>query len=247
MDHGDEAATYDAIFAGRGFQRIYADLPGMGHSADLPLPEDLDGYADRIVVMIRETLGDQPFLLSGTSAGALLACGVTARMAGQVRGLLLRVPLVHGPDAARRIDPVPVLHEDEALVAALSRRDRAMLGGVPLIQRAGWVASMLDKMRQRVVPAMRRARGRDLQPLRTDPARYTLRDQVGQFDRPALILVARQDDSVGWRDALDRFAGWPRASLALLDAAGHEFPLDGQMPLARALVEDWLDRLELAP
>lgn len=247
MDYGDEFATYDAIFAARGYRRIYYDLPGMGRSADLPLPHDLDGYADQLVAAVRDEIGDQPFLLSGTSAGALIACGVAARMQSQLRGLLLRVPLVHGPDAQRRLDPVPVLHEDAAVVAALPRRDRAMLGQAPLVQRQVWIDGLLAKMGDRVVPAMRRARASGLGPLRSDPARYDLRRTLLRFDRPSLILVARQDDNVGWRDALDRFAEWPRATLAVLDAAGHEFPLDHQMPLVRALIEDWLDRLELAP
>ena len=67
------------------------------------------------------------------------------------------------------------------------------------------------------------------------------------FDRPALILVARQDGDVGWRDAVAKFGSWPRATVAVIDAAGHEFPLPHQMPLLSALVDDWLDRLELAP
>ncbi|AUH33151.1 alpha/beta fold hydrolase [Paracoccus tegillarcae] len=247
MDHGDEFASYDAVFAARGYRRIYFDLPGMGRSTDLPLPHDLDGYADQVAAAIRDEIGDQPFLLSGTSAGALIACGVAARMPESLRGLLLRVPMIHGDDQRRRVDPVPVLHEDADLIASLARRDRIILGAAPIIQRPAWIKALLAKMETRVLPAMRRARGRDLGPLRGDPARYDMRQVQTQFQHPALILVARQDDNVGWRDAVDRSADWPRATLAVLDAAGHEFPLDHQMPLAHALIEDWLDRVELAP
>lgn len=246
MDHCDEFATYDAIFAARGYKRIYFDLPGMGRSDDVAPPHDLDGYADLIADAIRDEIGDQAFLLSGTSAGALIACGVAARMGDQLAGLLLRVPLVHGPDEARRLEPVPVLHSDADLVAGLSRRSRAMLGAAPLIQRQDWIDAQLDKLESRVLPAMRRAKSRDLQHLRTDPARYEMRQLARQSDVPTLVLIARQDDNVGWHDAMQRFADWPRATIALLDAAGHEFPLRHQMPLAGALVQDWLDRVDLA-
>lgn len=246
MDHVEEVATYDAAFAARGYRRIYLDLPGMGNSADLGVPHDLDGYADAICDWIGAALGDQRFLLAGTSAGALIASGVAARMGGQVAGLLMRVPLIHGPEGRRQIDPVPVLHPDAEAMAALSPDARKALDGDPIIQRKRWSSALIAKLKHSVLPAMRRANTSALTPLRSDDARYDLRRGVGVFDRPALILMARQDSNVGWRDAMTRFADWPRASLALLDAAGHEFPLSHQVPLTEALVADWLDRVEMA-
>lgn len=247
MDHGDEHATFDAMLAERGLRRIYLDMPGMGSNAGMALPDDLDGYADRLAGAIRDELGEDPFLISGTSAGALIACGIAARLADQVGGMLLRVPLVHGPDERRRVGPVLPLHRDPALLDGLTRRERVLLAGAPLIQRRDWINALLEKMEHRVIPAMRRADRKRLQPIRTDPVRYDLRRVVDSFERPALIMVARQDDNVGWQDAVARFSNWPRATLAVLDAAGHQFPLTHQMPLARALVTDWLDRIELAP
>lgn len=247
MDHRDEAATYDAVFAGRGYRRIYLDLPGMGQSAGAAVPDDLDGFADRLTAEIGELTGGEAFLLSGTSAGALLACGIAARQPGGLRGLLLRVPLVHGPDAHRDIDPVRPLRAASPDPDAVPADIAGLLDQPPLIQDRRWTRGLYRKLRERIVPAMRLADLARLGPVRTDPARYDLRHDLAMFDRPALILAARQDDNVGWRDALSRFADWRRATLALLDAAGHEFPLDRQMPLMRALVEDWLDRLEVAP
>ena len=246
MDHHDERATYDALFAGRGYRRIYLDLPGMGHSRAAPVPEDLDGFADVVAGRIDDLLGEGRFLLSGTSAGALIARGVAARMPGRVRGLLMRVPLIVGPDDQRRIDPVPFLHEDPALMAGLADDTRALLAGPPIIQTRDWIAALADKLASRVLPAMSRADDAALAPLRADPRRYGLRQDLSRFDAPALVIAARQDDNVGWRDAVARLADWPRATLAVLDGAGHEFPLAPQMPLLAALVHDWLDRVELA-
>ncbi|TKW66644.1 MAG: alpha/beta fold hydrolase [Paracoccus denitrificans] len=233
MDHRDEAATYDAAFADRGFRRIYVDLPGMGESASAGVPHDLDGYADLLAAEIARLTHGQRFLLSGSSAGALIACGIAARLPDYVRGLLLRVPLVHGPDDHRDIDTVTPL-------------DAGAQPGDPLMRHPVWRRGLYRKLRERVAPAMKRANLSALSPLREDRNRYDLRRNLTSFDRPALILAARQDDNVGWRDALSRFAEWPRATIAVLDGASHEFPLDHQFPLMRALVHDWLDRLELA-
>ncbi|WBU60148.1 alpha/beta fold hydrolase [Paracoccus albus] len=244
MDHNDEAATYDAAFADRGYRRIYIDMPGMGESADSPVPHDLDAYADLLVTEIDLLTSGEPFLLSGTSAGALIACGVAARMPEKVRGLLLRVPLVHGPEDRRDLDPFAPLSNmpsDQEAGRTLPT-DQA-----PLIADPIWTRDLYRKLRERVAPAMRRANLDAISPVRDDPVRYDLRRNLDRFERPALIVLARQDDNVGWRDAFSRFAHWSRASLALLDAASHEYPLDHQMPLMRALVDDWLHRLELAP
>ncbi|MDO5621727.1 MAG: hypothetical protein Q4G24_09680 [Paracoccus sp. (in: a-proteobacteria)] len=51
-------------------------------------------------------------------------------------------------------------------------------------------------------------------------------------------------DLDGFLDALAAFSGWSRASFAVLDAAGHEWPLSHQKPLLDALVDDFLRRVE---
>ncbi|WBU56477.1 alpha/beta fold hydrolase [Paracoccus sediminicola] len=247
MTHDDEFAIYDPIFAARGHRRIYIDLPGMGNSAEMPVPHDLDGFADLLCQEISAQLGEERFLLSGSSAGALIACGVAARLPGRLRGLMLRIPVVKGPEHLRDLDPPVPVYADPALLDEMPPEDRAVLDTSPLIQRRDWIAAMLDKLRGRVLPAFAAVNLDAVGPVRDDPSRYDMRRNIEAFDRPALILVARQDGDVGWRDAVAKFGSWPRATVAVIDAAGHEFPLPHQMPLLSALVDDWLDRLELAP
>jgi len=69
-------------------------------------------------------------------------------------------------------------------------------------------------------------------------------DAIGEpFDRPSLIVMGRQDSVVGYRDQLRLIERFPRATFAILDAAGHN--LEGERPeLFRSLVTDWLDRVE---
>jgi pimeloyl-ACP methyl ester carboxylesterase len=62
------------------------------------------------------------------------------------------------------------------------------------------------------------------------------------FTQPTLHITGRQDDVVGYSDAWDRYAHYPRASFAVLDAAGHNIILE-QAGLCSALIADWLDRM----
>jgi len=59
---------------------------------------------------------------------------------------------------------------------------------------------------------------------------------------PALCVVGRQDNMVGYQDAWILAEQLPRASFAVLDRAGHALP--GEQPtLLRALIHDWLLRV----
>lgn len=241
MDHRDEAATFDAAFAQAGYARLYCDLPGMGQSAGIAVPHDLDGYVSAIQRLIAAELPGRAFVLCGTSAGAYLARGLAARMEGRVRGLILRVPLVEPDDDRRDREPAICLHPAKAPV------DQTGLDGPALVEDPRWIAALTAKLDATVRPAGEAAANDALDPIRHDLSRYVLTGPLPVFAGPALILAGRQDEAVGWRDALATCGDWPRATVAILDMAGHEFPLAFQQPLLDALVADFLLRLDMAP
>ena len=63
------------------------------------------------------------------------------------------------------------------------------------------------------------------------------------FGRPSLLLAGRQDSATGYVDLVALSESFPRATLAVLDRAGHAVA-EEQRPVFRALVESWLDRME---
>ena len=65
------------------------------------------------------------------------------------------------------------------------------------------------------------------------------------FVGPSLVLTGRQDSECGYLDAWDLLEDLPHATFAVLDRAGHAVAEERQ-PLFRALVDDWLDRIERA-
>ena len=64
-----------------------------------------------------------------------------------------------------------------------------------------------------------------------------------QYDKPVLIVAGRQDTSVGYRDAWSIIENYPRATLAVLDSAGHNLQIE-QAQVFTALVLEWLDRVQ---
>jgi len=63
------------------------------------------------------------------------------------------------------------------------------------------------------------------------------------FEKPTLILTGRQDATVGYQDAWDIIENYPRATFAVLDAAGHILQIE-QERLFEELVCEWLERVK---
>ncbi len=64
-----------------------------------------------------------------------------------------------------------------------------------------------------------------------------------KFDKPALILLGKQDSSVGYKDAWNILENFPRATFAVLDKAGHNLQIE-QGELFNSLINEWLIRVE---
>jgi pimeloyl-ACP methyl ester carboxylesterase len=67
-------------------------------------------------------------------------------------------------------------------------------------------------------------------------------EQASFFDAPSLIVAGRQDSISGYLDAVDLMHQFRRATLAVLDTAGHALAWE-RPEVFHALVRDWLDRL----
>jgi len=59
-----------------------------------------------------------------------------------------------------------------------------------------------------------------------------------------LIVAGRQDAWVGYRRAAALVDELPRATLAVIDLAGHHLGRIERPSLFRALVRDWIERVE---
>lgn len=58
-----------------------------------------------------------------------------------------------------------------------------------------------------------------------------------------LLVTGRPDSTVGYAGAWDLLEDYPRATFGVLDRAGHALPHE-QPELLRALVPEWLDRVD---
>jgi pimeloyl-ACP methyl ester carboxylesterase len=216
-DAGEGRDTHEPIFEGRpGWRRIYVDPPGTGKSPADPSITDQDGMLAAIVALIDELAGDEPFALAGTSAGGLHSRGIVKRDPSRILGLLLRVPGI-----------------------VIDRARRTLPSGEHFTETPGW-----RRQQQYYDAAEAQADLEFLGAIQRDPRTYGLREDPGvRLEAPTLIVTGRQDTTAGYADAWSILDDYPRATFAVLDQEDHVLPGRG-LELYRALVTDWLDRVE---
>jgi pimeloyl-ACP methyl ester carboxylesterase len=227
VDHREAEACFEpALATGGGRWRIYPDLPGMGLTRAPAMLRSADDVLDSLLGFADGVFGSTPALLVGHSLGAYYAQGFAARWPERVAGLALVCPLLSG---ARDIPP------HRPVVAADDLGDEEFRGYF-VVQ----TPAMLDRYERFVAPAA----------LLADPAAM---ERIGEhweltlpegstYDGPTLLVAGRRDSTVGYAATADLLDPHPRATLAILDGAGHALPHE-QPELLAGLVEEWLARV----
>ena len=240
IDHRWMVNDLEPIFEHRhGWKRIYPDLPFHGRTPGADWITTPDQVLDIVLEFIDQVARDEHFLMAGLSYGAFLARGVIYRKATSVDGLLLTVPQIY-PDYSGKVTVRPprvILREDEEFSKALGPEEKWVANYVVAQSR-----TFIDRLRTDLFDAGRLYDGSFDRVGRTDYS-FEVDAPDKPFDKPSLIMMGRQDNMVGYRDAWGLIENFPRATFALLDRAGHFMTIE-QERLFRVLVNEWLDRVE---
>jgi pimeloyl-ACP methyl ester carboxylesterase len=234
-DHGVMARLMEPVLARReGWLRLYADLPGTGRSPGAERLASPDGMLGAMLAFIDAVIPGQRFVLAGLSYGGYLARGVVHRRAAAIDGLLLCAPQVKDDPAEAQLPPQTTLVADQALADELGPGASLVVAQTPRVGEA--VRELFAEVRQADHAFLARLEAAGAFSFDVDAL-------PAPFDRPTLILTARQDHLCGYRDAWALLDTYPRATFAVLDRAGHFVNIE-QDGLCRALIGEWLDRVE---
>jgi pimeloyl-ACP methyl ester carboxylesterase len=240
LDHRHMLNALEPVFARHpGWRRLYPDLPGMGRTKAADWIETHDQMLELVIELVDRLIPGERFAVAGVSYGGWLVRGLVHEYGDRVAGALIEVPVVAG-DARDRILPEHwVRHQDVAYLATPGPGEegsREMVVAQSL--------EVLDSWRRTISPAIEIADHDFLERLGGnyrfcfDPD-----DLAGPFGGPSLIVTGRFDHVCGYREAFDLLDLYPFATYAALDWAGHALP-DERAELHRALVSDWLERME---
>ncbi|KAF2758547.1 alpha/beta-hydrolase [Pseudovirgaria hyperparasitica] len=247
MNGASEAFDYEPIFSTLdGYKRIYVDLPGMG-STPADGIRNLDDIWARLTDLVDAQIGSSRFLVVGASCGSYLARAIAQRYTTQINGLLLRVPVTDPENEKRDLDVFRPLLSNADVMSKVPEKDKTTMGDFLVVQTAGYIQALLNKIAAIVNPAVEQADIKVLHTIRNDPKAYLLTAplEITPFPAPALILTGRQDTHVGYRDSLRLLGSYPRATHVVLDRGSHALPVDEpERILFEALVKEWLSRVQ---
>jgi pimeloyl-ACP methyl ester carboxylesterase len=229
VDHREVMACLEPVFdAVTGYRRIYLDLPGMGRTPAPATISSADDVLEVLLAVIDGVVGDQPLLVAGHSAGGYYAQAIADRRPEQVVGLALLCPLLAG------IHDVP---EREVTYRSGPIGDDEFRDYFTV-----QTAQTLDRYERYVQPAAGLADQSALARIGEQWELSTGPQDKAPYRCPTLLVTGRQDSTVGYARAWELLEQYPRATFAVLDAAGHALPHE-QPELLRALVTEWLDRV----
>ena len=241
VDHREIMGALEPVFADRpGYRRLYPDLPSMGRTPAPETIESTDAVLELLLGLVDEVIGEELFLVAGHSFGGYLARAIANRRPDRVAGLAVICSL-EGDQGQGDEPPEPVvLHAaaDLDVDGTLDSEMAAEFRDYLVVQ----TPETLRRFQETVVPGVALA---DQAAMERMSARWQLRtapEQGPRFASPTLILAGRQDSTVGYAAAWRLLEHYPRATLAVLDRAGHALPHE-QPGLLGALVGEWLDRV----
>ncbi|WP_164743410.1 alpha/beta fold hydrolase [Microbacterium sulfonylureivorans] len=211
------------------FERWTPDLPGMGESIGTSV-ESAEQVVDLLCELVDAEFGGRPFVLLGHSLGGFLARAVAARRASQVSAVALLCPLPAEPIA----EPGGVVAVEAGAIDALDPRRRAEFEGYFV-----WhTAETVRRFRSGVAPSLDVYDG-DIVGRIMESADFGIPDAADGV--PTLVVLGRRDSLIGYRAQVAEAESWPRATVVVVDDAGHALPHE-KPELVKALLADLLAR-----
>jgi pimeloyl-ACP methyl ester carboxylesterase len=239
LDHRHMLETFEPVFeTAIGWRRLYVDLPGCGQSQASDAVSSQEDVLDLLLQAIDAVLDSQSFAVIGESRGGYHARGVVYKRPNQVGGMMLIGAGGMEDKSKDRLPEHVTLVRNETLRKGLSSEELARLDRL-VVQRS----DIVDRIRRTKIPANETA---DLElenrVLKQFLFSFDLNKPKRSFAKPCLIVAGRQDAISGYWDMIEALEVYPRATLSILDRAGHSLAWE-QPTLFSALTIEWLRRV----
>lgn len=221
-----------------GWQRVYLDLPGHGASPPQDKIDSQDGILNAVEEFIADQLGDQPFALIGLSRGSYISRGIIHRLTDRVKGAALIVP-GGNPGSPNPLPEHQILEPDPTIRSELPEDEIWTFDNFAVVQSR----PIMEKRRKILKPAIQlHDKAQEARVKERFLFSFAEAEEAMVFAKPSLLIAGRQDWVSGYLDSLDLMQRYPRATLGVLDAAGHGLAFE-RPELFTSLIKDWLHRL----
>lgn len=238
LDHRHMQDSLEPVFEGfSGWKRVYIDLPGHGSSAVDQSIASQDDVLNMINTFATRAFEGEKFAVIGESRGSHHAMGLVHNRPQDILGMMLVV--ADGMPGASvdwrpKHQTLVEMTDTESFSPEAQERFSRLV-----VQNFG----ILEKIERTKVPASQLTDQRLAQKIKDNfNFSFNLSDPAVVFEGPCLIVNGRQDAMAGYQDMMDGIERYPRATMAVLDCAGHSLAWE-QPELFKALTTNWLQRM----
>ena len=216
-----------------GYRRYYIDLPGMGDSEHGDV-KNSDDMLELIHGFAVDVIGE-PFIIIGQSYGGLLTRGFVNKYPDLIKKIILLVPCIIPGVRQGRVEPLTVVEKDEELLSSLTQdeRDNFTMMNVMLTKEV-W-----ERYNKYLLPALNSADWDFLNNVLEGSFSFDPDDLKEPCTKPCLIIAAKQDTEVGYKDQLDLIQKYTNATYCAVERAGHNLQIE-QPEIFEGLVKNWL-------
>ena len=216
-----------------GYRRYYIDLPGMGDSEHGDV-KNSDDMLELIHGFAVDVIGE-PFIIIGQSYGGLLTRGFVNKYPDLIKKIILLVPCIIPGVRQGRVEPLTVVEKDEELLSSLTQdeRDNFTMMNVMLTKEV-W-----ERYNKYLLPALNSADWDFLNNVLEGSFSFDPDDLKEPCTKPGLIIAAKQDTEVGYKDQFDLMQKYTNATYCAVERAGHNLQIE-QPEIFEGLVKNWL-------
>ncbi|MFZ7134083.1 MAG: alpha/beta fold hydrolase [Eubacteriales bacterium] len=237
MDHRLMLGCMEPVFQNKkGWQRIYLDLPGMGQTQGSSIIKNADDILNFLLNFIDFITPNKNILIAGQSYGGYLARGVVYKRSHSVKGLFLLCPVIIPQKNKRVLPSHSIFIQDTALLKELEEQEKQE------VVKALVILNNRNYMRYKgeVKAGKDIAQKSFLKNIKNQGYGFTfdVDHLISPFENPTTILTGRQDDVVGYEDAMRITHNFSKGTYVAMDGAGHMLHIEKEI-FFNVMVEDW--------
>lgn len=239
VDHKLMEGCMEPVFdKANGFKRIYIDLPGMGKSNNITDIYTADKITQNVIDLIKHIIPEENFIIIGQSYGGYIARAIKSNMENRIDAIGLICPVIVAEQSKRSKIPSQItLKSEKNILNTLDRRTKKLfvennviLSEYVLKRFKDEVISGIDKSNREVIKKI--------------GLNYSLTYNPDEkiFTKPVIFFLGKHDSAVGYVDALNILDRYEKASVVLLENAGHSLQLEQPEVFTETFVQ-WIKQI----
>jgi pimeloyl-ACP methyl ester carboxylesterase len=241
VDHKLMENFVEKIIPGEGYKKIYFDLPGMGKTKTKNQIYHAEEVYKIIKEFIKKITGDENYILVGESYGGYLMRKLIKDEPEKIIGAMFVCPVII-PEYKNRDVPERKIIYNEIFDKNITEShvyqeffNMAVFSNMDI----------LKEYKENIYGGIKSADEEYLKIYQKHGYAYLENvDEIKEsFNKPVLFVMGKQDHVAGYADAYKIIGNYPRASICILDEAGHNLQIE-KIKILKVLTEDLLDRIK---